>query len=115
MIIAVIGKYTKVKLESYDVYANIARGLKIDDPAIDLSIAAAIISSKTDKKLKKDTIYLWEISLTWNIKTIVQLEKRIKEAEKLGFMRCIIPDIEIKKWKIEVVKVKNIEELVKTF
>lgn len=112
MIIAVLSKYSKVKLESYDVYANIARGLRLDDPAIDLSIAASIISSKGEKKLKKDTVYLWEISLTGNIKTVVQLEKRIKEAEKLGFTRCIIPDVEVKKWKIELVKVKNISEFV---
>lgn len=114
MIIAVLWKYTNVKLDSYDVYANIARGLKLDDPAIDLSIAASIISSKSEKKLTKDTIYLWEISLTWSVKNIVHLEKRIKEAEKLGFKKIIIPDVDVgTKWKIQVVKVKSMEDLVK--
>lgn len=114
MIIAVLSKYSKVKLESYDVYANIARWLKLDDPAIDLAIAASIVSSKTEKKLSKDTIYLWEISLTGNIKTVVHLEKRIKEAEKLGFAKVVIPDVDVgNKWKIQLIRVKDIEALVK--
>lgn len=114
MIIAVLSKYSKIKLESYDVYANIARGLKLDDPAIDAAIAASIISSKSEKKLAKDTIYLWEISLTGNIKTVVHLEKRIKEAEKLGFQKVVIPNVDVGgKWKIQVLKAKNIEDLVK--
>jgi len=65
LIIAVLGKYTNIKLDSYDVYTNIARWLKIDEPGIDLSIAASIISSKLNKALPKDTIFIWEISLTW--------------------------------------------------
>jgi DNA repair protein RadA/Sms len=53
-----LGKYTEIKLDSYDVYTNIARGLKIEEPGIDLSIAVSIISSKTNKKIPKDAIFI---------------------------------------------------------
>lgn len=113
LIVAVLWKYTSVKLESYDVYTNIARGLKIEEPGIDLSIAASIISSKNNKTIPKDIIFIWEISLTWNIKKPIHLEKRVKEAEKMWFKKVFIPESDIKTWKeIEVIKIKNIVELV---
>jgi len=63
LIIAVLGKYTPVKLESYDVYANISRGLSFSEPGLDLAISASIISSKLSKALSKKTVFIWEISL----------------------------------------------------
>ena len=114
MIIAILSKYTKVKLESYDVYTNIARWLKIQEPWIDLAIAASIISSKINSPLPRDTIFIWELSLTWKIKNILEIEKRIKEAEKLWYKRIFIPDIPLKSNnKIEVIKLKNILDLIK--
>lgn len=113
MLLAILSKYTKVKLESSDVYVNIARGLKIDDPAIDLWLIGAIISSKTNKTIPRDTIFVWEISLTWSLKNVQQLEKRIKEAEKLWFKKIFIPETEIKwKYKIEIIKIKTISDFV---
>lgn len=112
LIIAVLLKYTEVKLDSYDVYTNIARWLKIEEPWIDLSLAASIISSKINKALPKDTIFIWEISLTWNIKKWVHIEKRIKEAEKMWFKRIFSPEVNIKSEKIEIVKINNIKNLV---
>lgn len=113
MLIAIISKYTKVKLDSSDVYLNIARWLRIEEPSIDLSLAGAIISSKQNKAIPRDSIFIWEISLTWSIKNVLHLEKRIKEAEKLGFKKIYIPDSELKwNFKIEIVKVKNISEFV---
>ncbi len=112
LIIAVLGKYTKISLDSYDVYTNIARWLKIEEPWIDLAIASSIISSKTNKQLEKDMIFIWEISLTWNIKKPINLEKRIKQAEKMWFKKVFIPDCEIKSEKIDLVRIKNISELV---
>ncbi|MDD3646745.1 MAG: DNA repair protein RadA [Candidatus Gracilibacteria bacterium] len=114
LIVAVLGKYTSVKLESYDVYTNITRGLKVEEPGIDLSIAASIISSKNNKPLPKDIIFIGEISLTGTIKKPIHLEKRVKEAEKMGFKKVYIPECDIKTGKnIEIVKIKNIAELVK--
>lgn len=112
LIIAVLWKYSQVALDSHDVYTNIARWLKIEEPWIDLSIAASIISSKWNKPISKDTIFIWEISLTWNIKKPIHLEKRIKEAEKMGFKKIFIPKTNEKYKNIELIQVKNINDLV---
>lgn len=93
LIIAVLGKYTSINLDSHDVYSNIARGMRIDEPGIDLSLAASIISSKTNKVIPKDVIFIWEISLTGKIKNVMHIEKRVKEAEKMWFKRIIVPTI----------------------
>lgn len=109
MLVAILSKYTKVKLDSSDVYLNIARWLRIEEPSIDLSLASAIISSKQNKAIPRDSVFVWEISLTWSIKNVLHLEKRIKEAEKLWFKKVFIPDTELKwNFKIEIIKIKNI-------
>lgn len=114
LIVAVLWKYSQVKLESYDVYVNIVRWLNIAEPGIDLAIASCIISSKINKPIPKDTIFIWEISLTWEIKSCLKIEKRIKEALKLWFENIIIPDIKSENfWEKNIIKLKNIQELVK--
>lgn len=113
IILAVLWKYSRVNLDSYDVYANIVRWIKVDEPGIDLSIWASIISSKLAKPIPRNTIFLGEISLTGRIKNCFNLEKRVKEAVKLGFENIIIPDVEIKlKEKVNIIKIKNIWDLV---
>jgi DNA repair protein RadA/Sms len=113
LIVAVLWKYSSIKLESYDVYTNIARWLKIEEPWIDLSIAASIISSKLNKKLDKNTIYLWEISLTWLVKKPMYLEKRLKEAEKMWFIKIFCPKTKFTSKKSEIININNISDLVK--
>ena len=113
LIVAVLWKYTNIKLESSDVYSNISRGLKIDEPGIDLSLCASIVSSKLNKVIPKDTIFIWEISLTWNIRNVMHLERRIKEAEKMWFKQIIVPKSNIQwKYKIDVKEISNIKQLV---
>jgi len=115
LIIAVLWKYSKVSLDSYDVYANIVRWIKVDEPWIDLSIWASIISSKLNKSIPRNTLFIWEISLTGKIKNCFNIEKRIKEAIKLWFENIIIPDIDSileNKWKI--IKIKDIWWLVES-
>ncbi len=90
LLIAVMTKFTDTKLESYDVYTNVGRGFSISEPGVDLAIVAAMMSSKSDRSLGK-TIFLWEVSLTWVVKNVYFLEKRIYEATKLGFTRIVIP------------------------
>jgi DNA repair protein RadA/Sms len=114
LIIAVLGKYTNINLDSYDVYSNISRWLKIEEPWIDLSLAVSIISSKTNKIIPKTHIFIWEISLTWIIKTPIFLEKRIKEAKKLGFEKIYIPNSSKIKSEENIIKLKNISDLIKT-
>lgn len=121
LIIAVLGKYTPVKLESYDVYCNISRGLSIGEPGLDLALAASIISSKMGKALSKKTVFVGEISLTGKIKKVMFLERRIKEAEKMGFETIYIPEIDRetltsllpKNTTLKVIPLKNISELIK--
>lgn len=113
LILAVLGKYSKVNLDSYDVYANIVRGIKVDEPGIDMSIWASIISSKLGKPIPRNTIFIWEISLTGRIKNCFWMEKRIKEANKLWFENIVIPDIDIEvDTKINLIKVKDIAWLI---
>lgn len=119
LIIAVLGKYTPVKLENYDVYANISRGLSFSEPGLDLAVAASIISSKLSKSLSKKTIYIGEISLTWKVKKVMFLEKRVKEAIKMWFTEIFIPDMWwsltslLPKWGI--IEIKNIKDFIKYY
>ncbi len=114
LIIAVLWKYTSVNLDSHDVYCNIARGMRIDEPWIDLSLAASIISSKSNKVIPKNTIFIWEISLTGKIKNVMHIESRIKEAGKMWFKKIIIPKLakKITSKKIEVIEISDLSEVV---
>lgn len=119
LIIAVLWKYTPVKLENYDVYANISRGLSFSEPGLDLAVAASIVSSKLTKALSKKTIYIWEISLTGKVKKVMFLERRVKEAIKMWFTEIYIPDSGwnltslLPKWGI--IEVKNIKDFTKYY
>ena len=85
-----MSKYTKEKLESSDVYINIGRGLTVQDTGIDLAIVAAIMSSKRSIPLGRK-LYIGEVSLTGRIKPVFMMERRLLEAEKLGFLDVVIP------------------------
>lgn len=112
LLIAVMSKFTGVDLESHDVYLNIARGIQVSEPGVDLACIAAISSSKKEKPLGK-TIYLGEVSLTGVVKNVLFLERRLMEANKLGFVHAVIPASY--EWKIpkgmECTRIKNIKEL----
>jgi len=114
LIIAVLWKYTSINLDSHDVYCNIARWMKINEPWIDLSLAASIISSKSNKVIPKHIIFIWEISLTGKVKNVMHIEKRIKEAGKMWFKKIIIPKLakKITSKKIEVIEISNLSDLV---
>jgi DNA repair protein RadA/Sms len=113
LILAVLSKYSSINLESYDVYVNVVRWIKVYEPGIDLSIWASIISSKSWKPIPRNSVFIWEISLTWRIKNCFNIEKRVKEAIKLWFENIYIPDVEVKiEWKVNIVKIKDIKELV---
>lgn len=112
LLIAVMMKFTEVKLESYDVYLNIGRGFSLTEPWVDLACMAAMMSSKSGKSLG-DTIYLWEVSLTGVVKNVYFLEKRILEAVKLGFTHIVIPAQytgNLPTW-VEYTKVASVKDL----
>jgi DNA repair protein RadA/Sms len=81
-----------VRLSGHDVYLNVAGGLRIQEPAADLAAAAALVSSLAHAPLPADAIYFGEISLSGAVRPVVQAAARLKEAQKLGFVRAVLPD-----------------------
>ena len=116
MLIAVLEKRAGYFLGNMDCYINIIGGLKVDEPASDLSIALAIVSSLKDKPVPEDVLAFGEIGLGGEIRAVNYCEQRIKEAAKLGFRKCIVPKYNLKKIAgnlkvdIEVIGVSNIRQ-----
>jgi DNA repair protein RadA/Sms len=114
MLLAVLEKRAGFRLGAKDVFLNLAGGLKVDDPSIDLAVIAAILSSNEDIALSPLTCLSAEVGLSGEIRPVSRIEHRIKEAEKLGFERIIISSFNkgISKLKssIEIIQVKNIDE-----
>ena len=115
MLLAVLEKRVGFKLAQKDVYLNIAGGLKVNDPAIDLSIISAILSSNMDVAIDRDICMAGEVGLSGEIRPVNRIEQRISEAEKLGFKRILIPKhniqgLDTSKMKIEIIPVRKVEE-----
>ena len=91
MVLAVLDARCGLSLGGQDVYLNVAGGLRINEPAADLSVAGALVSSITGTPLPADCVIFGEISLSGAIRPVSQTEARLKEAEKLGFKRAILP------------------------
>jgi DNA repair protein RadA/Sms len=91
LLVAVLEKKMGAKLFDQDIFVNVAGGVEIDEPAVDLGIVAAIASSSRETVLDARTIFFGEVGLAGEIRGISQAEARIKEAGKLGFERCILP------------------------
>src|SRR6478736_5549646 len=92
MVLAVLEAHCGVRLSGHDVYLNVAGGLRIQEPAADLAAAAALVSSFTAAPLPADAVYFGEISLSGAVRPVAQTASRLKEAQKLGFARAILPD-----------------------
>ncbi len=91
MVLAVLDARCGVRLGGHDVYLNVAGGLRIGEPAADLAVAAALVSSLTGAPLPADAVYFGEASLTGAVRPVSQTPARLKEAAKLGFARAVIP------------------------
>jgi DNA repair protein RadA/Sms len=91
MILAVLEKRAGLRLGQYDVFVNVAGGIRVDEPAADLGMALAIVSSLRDKPVRSETVIVGEVGLGGEIRSIHQIEKRISEAERLGFKHFILP------------------------
>src|SRR5215813_5959374 len=92
MVLAVLESHCGVRLSGHDVYLNVAGGLRIQEPAADLAAAAALVSSFTEAPLAADAVYFGEISLSGAVRPVAQAAARLKEAQKLGFVRAIVPE-----------------------
>jgi DNA repair protein RadA/Sms len=117
MLLAVMEKRCGFKLGAKDVFLNIAGGIKVDDPAIDLAVVAAVLSSNADLPVDKSIALSAEVGLSGEVRPVNRMDQRIYEAEKLGFERIVISKynkgIEQKNFKIQLVKCGRIDEVVK--
>ncbi len=89
--IAVLEKIVGLFLQAQDAFINVVGGVKIDEPAVDLGLALAMASSFKNIPLPSQTIMFGEVGLAGEIRTVPYIEQRLREAEKLGFIRCILP------------------------
>jgi DNA repair protein RadA/Sms len=92
MVLAVLDAHCGVRLGGHDVYLNVAGGLRIAEPAADLAVAAALVSSLSGAVLPADSVYFGEVSLSGAVRPVAQAAARLKEAKKLGFVRAVVPE-----------------------
>ncbi len=116
MLIAVLEKRGGYFLSNMDTYINVVGGMKLDEPALDLTIAMALVSSLKDYAIRDDVLAFGEIGLAGEIRAISHCEQRVREAARLGFSRCIIPKHNLKSIskelteRIEVIGVRTIRQ-----
>ncbi len=116
MLLAVLEKRLGFRMGTKDVFVNIAGGLKVNEPAIDLAVIAAILSSNDDVAIPQDVCFAAETGLSGEIRPVVRVENRIREAEKLGFMKIYVSRYNMKaldtsRFGIEIVPVGTLEEV----
>lgn len=119
MLLAVLEKRVGFKLAQKDVFLNIAGGLRVNDPAIDLSVISAVLSSNMDAAIEPEICMAGEVGLSGEIRPVNRIEQRIGEAEKLGFKQFLLPKYNLqglntKKLNIELVPVRKVEEAFRT-
>ena len=118
MLLAVLEKRAGFKLAAKDVFINITGGITIDDPAIDLAVVAAILSSNDDVPLPQDHCFAAEVGLSGEIRPVTRIDQRISEAEKLGFSKIFVSKqnkIGLKNTKIQICLVSKIEDITRLF
>jgi DNA repair protein RadA/Sms len=91
MLLAVLEARGGLRLSSTDVYLNVAGGLRVGEPAADLAVAAALVSAATETPTNAGMIYFGEIGLSGEVRQVAQVDARLKEAAKLGFMQATLP------------------------
>ena len=115
LLLAVLEKRLGLKLAGCDAYINLAGGMRLNEPAIDLAIVAAVISSYRNEAVESDTMIFGEVGLTGEVRAVSQAEQRVREAEKLGFKVCCIPQSNMKYIRnnagIRVIGIRNVKDL----
>lgn len=114
LLIAVLEKRANLAIGNQDVYLNVVSGMKISEPAIDLGIALVVSSSFKNISIPKDIAVIGEVGLTGEIRSVNLIDKRLKEIERLGFKKCLIPENNKKNLKesynLDIIGVKNIND-----
>ncbi|WP_457564320.1 DNA repair protein RadA [Caminibacter sp.] len=111
MILALLEKKLNLPLNQYDVFINVTGGIKINEPAADLAIIAAIVSSFRNRPISKETVFIGEVSLVGDIRDVPGLENRLKEAANLGFKKAIVPSKPLNE-PLKCYEVKEVEKLI---
>lgn len=116
MLIAVLEKKLGYNMQNQDVYINVVGGLKISETATDLAVILAIASNYKNFVIDHDTIIFGEVGLTGEVRAVSHIEKRVSEAKKLGFKKCIVPNGNVKALKnidgIEIIGVSSVKEAI---
>jgi DNA repair protein RadA/Sms len=116
LLAAVMEKQLGMHLMGYDIFMNVAGGVKVIEPAVDMAIVSAIASSFLDKPISDGTVVIGEVGLTGEVRAIGQVDTRVAEAKKMGFKRCLVPDSNLKRIPdidgIEIAGIKNVSEAV---
>ena len=119
LLMAVLEKRIGYRLSNYDAYVNIAGGIKINEPALDLGIVMAIVSSYKNRPVEEGTIIFGEVGLNGEVRAVSVPEQRVAEAKKLGFAKCIMPAVSVESVKnvkgIQIIGVKNLNEAMQLF
>ena len=114
LLAAVMEKKLGMHLMGHDIFMNVAGGVKLIEPAVDLAVVAAIASSFLDRPVPEGTLVLGEVGLAGEVRGISQVDTRIAEARKMGFSRCILPHSNLKRMQtvsgIRICGVKTVEE-----
>ena len=114
LLMAVLEKRLGLRLSECDAYVNIAGGLRITEPALDLGIVMALVSSYQDRALPDQTIVFGEVGLSGEVRAVTMAEQRVAEAVRMGFRNCILPRVCLGKMKtvsgIRLVGVSNVQE-----
>ena len=117
LLLAILEKREGLSVAAFDVFVNVAGGVRIDEPASDLGVIVALASSLKEVPADRETVVIGEVGLGGEVRAVGQIERRIKEAEKLGFSKCIIPHGNLKGLNqdsgIEILGVKSIQETIK--
>lgn len=116
LLMAVLEKRVGIQMSSCDAYVNVAGGMKVNEPALDLAIVMCLISSYKNRPIPSNTIIFGEVGLTGEVRAVNQAEQRVIEATKMGYEACILPQANkdaINTSKIKLIGVKNIKEAIK--
>ncbi len=118
LLVAVLDKICGLHLGGSDIFLNVAGGVRVEEPAVDLAVVSAMASSFLDRPVDARTVILGEVGLTGEVRAVSQLETRVKEAARLGFNRCIVPKTSTasltKTAKMEIRAIVSLKELLET-
>jgi DNA repair protein RadA/Sms len=116
LLLAILEKREGLAMTAFDVFVNVAGGVRVDEPAVDLGVIVALASSLKEVSADPESVLIGEVGLGGEVRAVSQIERRIKEAEKLGFKRCVIPHGNLKginqKFDSEIIGVKSIGETI---